>query len=330
MSKKEIKFISYMQVAGTILVALSHSFSGGLGLPAGVLVFVKLIQWAALTSFMWCSGYLFAANEPAERYGIKKYYVGRLERLMLPYVFVSLVMLLPKILLGAANGKIVSTDAVKLLFFPRESVLPHLWFLPTLMIISLLAPLFERIIKNKWGAAALAAVTIVLVILPEITGFLALDDVKKYTFWFVFGMITAKSGGNASNAVRVKWPLAAGAAISYVLILLTGLGENIKFLLLCVCSLEIMLFLAETISEHCGKLRIKKYTMVIYILSVPAQNAFEILLEKTGIRGWLGAAVLFAVGVALPMATGAVVSKIFAERGKYFPGKLIGLPENKF
>lgn len=311
-----------------VLVCLSHSFSDEMSFSSGIFTFVKLIQWAALTSFMWCSGYLFTTNEPVKKYGIKKYYFGRLERLMLPYVFVSLVMFLPKLFIAENSGKTLEMNVLKLLCYPRESVLPHLWFLPTLMIISLLAPLFQKIIENKWGAAVLAAVTFVLMFLPDVTGYFAVDDVKRYVFWFVFGMITVKYRGNAREQSRGARMLAIGAAITYVLILLSGMGENVKFAFMGICTLEIMIFCAETVSKHYHKSYFKKYTMVIYILSVPAQNAAEILLKKVDLNGFVGAIVLFAVGIAVPMVIGAAVSFIFGKRGKYFPGKLIGLAEN--
>ena len=87
-----------------------------------------------------------------EKYVIKKYLFKRLIRLLIPYVVLQLVIILPKFLIGKVSNKnydLFFLEIIKFSYLPREEILPHLWFLPTLMIFSTLTSSLIKINSNK-------------------------------------------------------------------------------------------------------------------------------------------------------------------------------------
>ena len=75
--------------------------------------------------------------------------------------------------------------------YPREGILPHLWFLPTLMLLCLISPILQSVSENKVRWVIVLVVTVVLTYCPLETNVLCIRDVKNYLFWYLLGIGSA-------------------------------------------------------------------------------------------------------------------------------------------
>ena len=246
MSKKaKVQFISAMQIIGMILIVLSHSISQYASYPPNVGMFVQMIQQAGLTAFMWCSGYLFIYTGSVERYGYKKYIFMRAERLLIPHVVISLLMLAPKALVAKMQDSTLSVNVLHGFLCPRDGILPHLWFLPTLMIICLVAPIIQKGIISRKTACASLILLMCVAILPGIRNVLSINDVKTYLFWFTLGAVVAKYKNILEFVLRYKVIIAGASVLAYIAAFIYMEYSSLKWMICNICTLTELLLVGN-------------------------------------------------------------------------------------
>lgn len=310
MSKK-LKFILLIQIIGTILIVLSHSVSQYTQYPSETGTVVRIIQSMGLTAFMWCSGYLLIYTDSLHRKGYLEYIKTRIIRLMLPYFVIQLVMLVPKIMIAKTQGSTVSLDILHYFLYPREGILPHLWFLPTLMILCILSFVFDKVTDSIVRSACALVIAAILVLLPHITNILAIDDVRQYMFWYALGIVTAKyMKVEKLQKYFSKWYMGI-AVLLYVLIELVVPISQVKWILCGLCSLSLLLFIGITLEgRNTGGGYCSKYTFPVYILSLPAQNVVEVFMRRVNANWMISTLLMFAIGVIIPIFLAIIVERI--------------------
>ena len=214
---ERLAFITIAQVFSMLLIVLSHFVPiGASGLMATI---VPYLQLCGLPVFMTLSGFLVSYTNQLEKYGYQKFVIRRSIRLLVPYFTISILMLLPKFMIGSITGTQVSlkiTDVLYQLIAPREGILPHLWFIVTLWILCLIVPVFQIAIRNRFSLVATLVITLAMVFIPKATDVCALGDVQIYAFWFLLGLILGKKHDNLSEyrAAIYVMPIIAGGGIS--------------------------------------------------------------------------------------------------------------------
>lgn len=329
MQKNErLNYITLMQVIATALIVLSHSVASAISYPNMTGTIVALIQNVGLTAFMWCSGFLIVKTDSIKKYGYKRYIVKRLIRLMIPFLVIQLLMLLPKVLIARVIGQSVDmslSGIVHSFLYPREGILPHLWFLPTLMLLCIISPILQRIAENKvrWVIALVIAVT--LIYLPLDTNVLCIGDAKNYMFWYLLGIGSAmylriETLKNASNGFICVILLIFLASWSALIAFAGGGCKTVLGLL----SLILLLVISSKF-EWVGVQRVGRYTFPIYILSLPIQNIVEIFAGRFGL-GWEAAtALMFMTGFLIPLLLAFCVNKIEDKCNLKIISRCIGL-----
>lgn len=323
MSKNKIHFISIIQIIGMLMIVLSHSVSQYTSCPLFIEIFIQAIQQAGLSAFMWCAGYLLIYTKSIDRYGYGKYIVKRAQRLLTPYVIIQLVMLMPKILVARMQGVRLNINVIYSFMWPREGILPHLWFLPTLMIICVIAPVLCWWIETKTKAVTILLVLMCFLLIPDIPNFLALNDVKQYVFWFSLGMIFAKyvsleKMDNIYTSVLLCVPV-------YVCCFLFVGYLPVKYLICNICTLLILNYIGGHFWHQTRFEMLSNYTFSIYILSVPVQNVVEVVAGKMGVSYIISSLAMFFSGLIIPLVI-AIGVKIMEKNSKHkLISKCIGL-----
>ena len=328
--KQRLTFITIAQVFSMILIVLSHSVPSTVSDGSWMTKITPYLQLCGLPVFMTLSGFLVSYTKQLEKYGYKGFIRRRTVRLLVPYFVVSVLMLIPKFLIGKLTGVPVSlkvSDLIYQLLTPREGILPHLWFLFTLWILCLMVPLFCISMKNKWISLGLAVIMFVLIFLPKATNVCAIGDVQTYAFWFCMGLSLGEKRLDLSKIKPIITCLFIICGGVYLLILLLWEQNQFSWFIYSMLCLIVVVSLAkyaEKSLEKCGRF-IGKYSFTIYLLSLPIQNIGDLFLDKLGIASVLGYCVLFLIGLLLPICIAVIVDFIDHKIGNKFVGTIIGL-----
>lgn len=327
MSKSNrLQFISVMQIIGMLLIVFSHSISKYAEYPQGTGLFIQIIQYAGLTAFMWCSGYLLVYTKALERHGYKEYIIRRLQRLMIPYFVIQIVMLFPKLAIVQMQGMELNVNYFHSFFYPREGILPHLWFLPTLMILCLMTPILLKWTEKKKLCWIPFVLLMILAILPDVKNILCMDDVRRYLFWYTLGIIMARWYSSdklmnflASSKVVLTIPI-------YILSFIFISYAPLKWIVCSLCTLTLLLSVGICCSRNdIGGGYLSRYTFTIYILSLPAQNVIEVLAGKLGFDFIVSTIVMFSIGIIVPLLIAIIVEMIENKTHVKIFSKCIGL-----
>lgn len=150
-SPVELKYITLAQIVGCCLVVLGHSFPFVTPYPDEVAKGITFLYIFHMPLFVWCSGFLFAHTMQSEKKTFAQYAGQRAAKLLIPYFFMSLIGLAPKIMASPFLNDTLNMDVmsiVRAFLVPREGVWGHFWFLPMIYIIGIIAMLFDKISKN--------------------------------------------------------------------------------------------------------------------------------------------------------------------------------------
>lgn len=329
MSKlKKIEWLAFMQIVCTLLIVFSHSVVVGIEYPIFLGQVIRVVQIIGLTAFMWCSGYLLVRTNSIEKHGYKKYIKKRFTRLMVPFFVVQFLMLIPKIIIGKISNSSLSYSAMDIIggfINPRNGILPHLWFLPTLMILTLVSPVLLKIIKNKIGAFLLLVGVLVLACLPRFPNYCCANDVSRYLFWYSFGVFVAQNTKEdiVQDIKRNYLYLAMVISVpAFLLITKTVPISSLNELSRSFFSLIFLVSLSILVNKGA---KWGRYTFPVYILSLPAQNIVEIALRKFQFGWCISTIIMFLIGVTVPMLISYIVTKIEVDKKICFLSKIIGL-----
>ena len=194
-----LKDMAYLQIIGIILVVVGHSFHDypdGCG-GKSLLIYGMMYSFR-MPLFMFVSGFLMIyttlqrGNPPSWR----KFTLGKVKRLMVPFVVLSLVTFVPRSLLSFYADDPVELSLSSLadsLLYQDSLVIPYFWFLQssfTLLVgLYLVFILFGSDGKNdKVLYVSLILFFLVLGVLgPGLSGLFSLDNTVKFGLYFVIG-----------------------------------------------------------------------------------------------------------------------------------------------
>ena len=193
--------VSFLQAFGIVLVVLGHSRQGA---PADPLWYTWIYSFH-MPLFMFISGLLLRYTN--ERKGnaltatpIGKFMWKKVKRLLIPYVGISTLACVPKVLLSRFAVRPLEfslTDYIHMLIYPCDNVIIFFWFLPTLFIIFFLvicgAKLLQKIQTPQKHAILLAALLLLHLFNPlEGIRLFNLGGVVDYLFYFASGYYTCR------------------------------------------------------------------------------------------------------------------------------------------
>lgn len=151
--------------------------------------------------FMFASGYIYMAFKKDEPY--LTFVAKKVRRLMIPYVVVSVIVIMIKLLTQSSmyvENPVTALSFIRILYLPEAGV--FLWFVWSLFTTFLIVPLF----KTRAARSVLFLVAIILHYLPiEGTPVFAIHSTKGMLVFFMLGVCCVDWGFAAIFGRMNKW-----------------------------------------------------------------------------------------------------------------------------
>ena len=188
-----LKYISLFQIIGPILVILGHSLNG-INITSGI--------WYSLTKewiyifhmplFFMISGYLLSFKGFEGSKGYLGFIKQKFNRLLLPYLVWNIIGFIPKLFVQQMTPDTVELSIyqiVKCLFYPRQTIWGHTWFLVALFLLYAITPFWKKIFcpKNIYSKIIVMVLSTILYCLPIGTEFLCISDLHRDILFFALG-----------------------------------------------------------------------------------------------------------------------------------------------
>ena len=198
MEKQFLKFAAYLQIMGIILVVLGHSFHEYPEHGMNMLLY-RMMHNFRMPLFLFVSGFLMYYTARLGETGVLSFARKKVERLLLPFLFLTVVTFIPRSLMSGMADDVIEADFHRLwhgLIYGDRLVIPYFWFLQvsfTLLLISYggLWMLRHSMLARKTYVIALTLVFALLTIWnPEgITSVWSLDMTVRLGVYFMSGVL---------------------------------------------------------------------------------------------------------------------------------------------
>ena len=313
MSKRHWNEIDGLYAIGILLVLIGHSHSSDWSKfqNTPLVAVIHFIYTFHMAMFIFVAGFLFQNSNSLASNGYWKWLQDKAFRLLTPYVFWSLIALVPKYFAEHHGFAGLNLQYfLKVVFHPRLSIWGHFWFLPVLFFLYLVFGCLHTIVKNnhwKWLVVYELFFTGVLHFIPVTNTFLGLADITKNAVFFAIGIgvneLFTIYGKNAREKLSPSWILAclAGASVAFLLRESAhahrAVGLPVAMLMITACWL-----LATQIPYG----RIVKYlsghNFTIYIFSWLFQSIVMMFCDKLHFSWMVTFSLMFSAGLLGPMA----------------------------
>lgn len=182
--KERYKELDLMKGIGIILVYLGHNFNLYGIKPNNIFILlINTIYSFHMPLFFFISGLLSNTNNEIN---LEKFYIGKLKRLLVPYLFINLVDFFPRRLFPQlVNSKFGGIKEV-LLYGTKIS-----WFVYTLFIIFMIFPFLDKYIlkKDKYYLFGLLLIILNYLKIFENIEIFSINSITNYLVYFYLGYI---------------------------------------------------------------------------------------------------------------------------------------------
>lgn len=182
--KERYNELDLMKGIGILLVYLGHSFNlYGLQGNKLFLYLYRTTYSFHMPLFFFISGLLSNTDKKID---LKKFYRGKLKRLLIPYLFINLVDFFPRILFPKlVNQKF---EGISYIFLYGTKIF---WFVYTLFIIFMIFPFLDKYIlkKDKYYLFGLLLIMLNYLKIFENIEIFSINSVVNYLIYFYIGYI---------------------------------------------------------------------------------------------------------------------------------------------
>lgn len=334
--KERERWLDYAKGFACFLVVYCHVVRGIIN--ANIIntnLFLDFLDYAIylfhMPLFFIISGYLYEKSKKIN--GIKDYFrfaVKKIINLGIPYLAFSIIFILLNYFASGTNSEYSLKDIIYLYKTP----IAHFWFLYDLIIIFLLIPILERLIKNK--KALLIFLLIGKVIFTIFNLRIALiTSFFNDAFYFYIGNYLIKNINK--NKVKLKTKCLIG--ISFVgLSIICYVFENnnlyifIQFVLKIVLAILGSYGVLSIIKKNNGKILgiLGKYSFQIYLMHTIFSAFIRIVLIKFEIYNFfIHFAFGMIFGIGIPIVISIISNRIVYTNIFIFPQKTFKQIKNK-
>lgn len=143
--KEHYRELDYLKGIGIILVILGHSFAfTGFDLVNKEKYFIYYYIFNFIYSFHMPLFFIVAGFLSNKEYEIKTFYISKIKRLLIPYIFINIVDYIPRHLFSSfVNNS--SNSLSRVIFYSGVAT----WFVYTLFMIFLIFPILDKFIFKK-------------------------------------------------------------------------------------------------------------------------------------------------------------------------------------
>jgi len=322
--RERIGVITKLQSLAIFLVVLGHSYPfemiGDNPLPVSLLH--QFIYSFHMPLFMVISGFLFVFTDIERKTPYVKFVLKKAKRLLLPYLVLGTIAFVIKGIFSTVTFDF--TSYAKGMINPLESPISQFWFLPTLFLIFLVAPLMKTMLKRNNHLASIGILLLfsIINILNPLEP--ATKNVLSYLVFFYLGCLTSYYFREKITGLG-SYPVLMGLFLVLVLCNMFSMEISQKSfdLLVAIVGIVFSVSLAGLISIKNMKMfsSIDGYYYQIFLLSWFPQIFFRILYQMNLIGYYTTIFAMLVGGLFLPV----IFSKFVIE--KRFPklGIFIGL-----
>lgn len=322
--KNKLSFIAYAYAIGAIFVVLGHSTPTSISdMPMWIDAVRTFIYDFHMPLFFFVAGFLlkYTSQKREKKYG--EFIKDKCIRFLTPYLVLTFVGLIPKVLMSNFVNDNVSLSFEYLfttIFSPRDNVWGHFWFLPTLLIIYVFSYLLLKASKNKIIFSLILVLALAMATFPPDINFFALNDICDQFIFFCMGILVENV--LIEKRDKVLNPFVAliclALAISSFVLLRKYSYFNLFFLLnlsnviVGILMLYVVLYVSVFFERKGSKILdyFDGKTFSIYIISWPCQAVTEIVLNRVLNLHWyivmLG---MFVIGLFVPLLINAIYKK---------------------
>ncbi len=157
------------------------------------IVIKRCIDLIQMPLFYAISGYVFYLT--MNKSNFPNFFLNKVKRLLVPFIFVGLFFMLPIKLFLAIPGCVASLETL-FFFLVRGNNVGHLWFLPTLFIVFIISEIILRENKSFVCDSIVAFFAIIASVIPSkfSIGIPYMNFVLEYFHYFFFGFLISKYG----------------------------------------------------------------------------------------------------------------------------------------
>lgn len=187
-AKKHIDLIDILKGVAIISVLICHSvivYPVNLEEVAWCNILKRFVDSYQMPLFFMISGFLCSYKG---NYG--GYLLARVKRILVPYIVFDAAALLLRVVGGSLVNRSMDIKSAIFQLFLQGTSAGGYWFLYTLFVISVIAPLFWVILKkNRLLGLPIIAVCVIVSALLDLPEICCLKSVVYYLTYFIIGMM---------------------------------------------------------------------------------------------------------------------------------------------
>ena len=313
-SGEQIIWLDILRIWAVLLIVVLHSTLANEknSLFGDFFVFFNDVFSCRMPLFFFVSGFLLFYTKIKNNSSYSIALKTRVPRVLYPYVFITVVVLVAKFLFSSYVERPVSISFFEFIgyfIYPHTSPWTNLWFLNVILIYFLLYPLIKKSLETWYGIAICLIIAVLLnIFFPKKTLILDLASVAVCFIYFYSGVVFAKF--NLISLLKKHTLLIGGiSAVAFVVsfLLKIGITQNLLGIILCT---YLSLFCAEKFPAIFSSFR--QYYYQIYLFGVFFQIPISILYHRTSnLILLIGLSILSVfIGIYAPVFVGKLIKKI--------------------
>lgn len=260
--------------------------------------FINLIQ---MPIFMFISGYLYFGSWKREKYkNIFSIIKDKFNRLIIPFFAIAALLMIPVRILVKSEDAVKNGYLKTLLLSIVGRSSGHLWFLPTLFLIFIIAYLVIKYIKIK-DIYILILFLIISIISVKLPSIFFISRVAKYLCYFYIGFIIAKFNVKFSNKNKIMICILFILMSALSIFVLNGRALNNIIQLVCgIMGVFSSYFICDKIKMNKFINVLNKDSFAIYLIHSPI--TYIIFNEFANIKPFLLVTLNIVVSIGLSIA----------------------------
>lgn len=315
---QRIRFISFLQILGVVLVILGHSFHEYPGNYHQFWLY-SLFQTVRMPLFTFISGFLFMVSIVKKGDGItlKSFVSNKVQRLLVPYFFLAVITFVPRSLMSgyADDAVTISLESfVASLFFSDRLTVVFLWFLPAIFAMLCLAFIGWHMCERK--AVLFFTIGGVLSLFgyffanPWAWTFMAIGRVSDLSIFFLLGAAYGLSREKV-NRWLCQWWFVIGCSVIWLTLFYTDFSNDVFNLVCSVSGLGMLIWLSLRVCEWpLGWKHLDGYNYMMYLLSwFTCVSSQQVLHNFTDFPWWIYTIIALFTSIYIPWSVGKLLHR---------------------
>lgn len=315
---ERIKFISFLQILGVILVILGHSLHEYPG-DFHQFWFYRLFQTVRMPLFVFISGFLFMISmlRKGNTTTFIDFVKNKSQRLLIPYFFLTIITFVPRAMMSGYADDEVSMDMnsfISSIFFSDKLTIVFLWFLPVIFVLLCVVFIGLKLCRNRISVFFLAGGVLSIIgyfyVNQWAWTFMGIGRTSGLAVFFLCGIAYGKWKQKIDRLLGKWWFGGVCAAIWLTLFYIDDLSDVLR-LVCSVSGLGMLISLALLTCEWpLGWKHLEGYNYMMYLLSwFTCVFSQQILHHYTDFPWWVYTVIALLTSIYIPWSIGKILHR---------------------